>query len=80
MNKTLRRLGFAKPCRFFLEIKDDENYKAFKYIRERDLESCIFLAKALQRLFKNSKMENVNQIIKNIIIMRFSTYRKIITK
>lgn len=79
MNKTIRRLGFKKPGTFYYEIRDDENFKTFKYIRERDYESCVFLIKACQRLFKNYKLETVNPIIKQIVISRFATYRKFIT-
>ena len=79
MNKTIRRLGFKKPGTFYYEIRDDENFKTFKYIRERDYDSCVFLIKACQRLFKNYKPETINPIIKQIVISRFATYRKFIT-
>jgi hypothetical protein len=79
MNKTIRRLGFNKPGKFYFEIKDFEDIKTFKYIRVRDYDSVIFLMRALQRLFKNHPTELTNDIIKNVIIYRFTTYRKLIT-
>ena len=78
-NKVIRRLGFAKPGKLYYEVKDDGDFKTFKYVRKRDYESTVYLIKSCQRLFKNYQPEDVRGIIKNIVIYRFSTIRKFIT-
>ncbi len=74
-NKVIRRLGFSKPARSYYEIKDN----TFKYIRKRDYDSVIFLMKAMTNLFKKYKSDDVPNLVKNIILYRFTTYRKFIT-
>lgn len=79
-NKVMRRLGFFKPGNSYYEIRDKEedNFHTFKYIRKRDYDSVIFLMKAMQNLFKKFKSDDLQSLIKNIILYRFATYRKFI--
>ena len=84
-NKVMRKLSFAKPSKNYYEIKDDEEddgFHTFKYIKKRDYISVIYLMKAMKKLFGNYKgnsKDEVNNLIRNIIMYRFSTYRKFIT-
>ncbi len=78
-SKVMRRLGFSKPAKLYYEIKDDEDFHTFKYIRKRDFDSVIFLMKALQNLFRKYKGDDLPNLIRNVIMYRFSTYRKFIT-
>ena len=84
-NKVMRKLSFAKPSKFYCEIKDgdeEEGFHTFKYIKKRDYDSVIFLMKAMKKLFANYKgntKDEVENLIRNIIMYRFSTYRKFIT-
>jgi hypothetical protein len=82
-NKVMRKLSFAKPSKNYYEIKDDEDddgFHTFKYIKKSDYNSVIFLMKAMRKLlgYKENK-EKVDSLIRNIIMYRFSTYRKFIT-
>ena len=84
-NKVMRKLSFAKPSNNYYEIKNDEEedgFRTFKYIKKRDYNSVIFLMKAMKKLlgsFKAIKGDEVDKLIRNIIMYRFSTYRKFIT-
>ena len=82
----MRKLSFAKPSKNYFEIRDDKedegDFKTFKYIKKRDYDKVIILLKAMKKLFGNSKGNNeneVNALIKNIIIYRFLTFRKFMT-
>ena len=85
-NKVMRKLSFAKPSKSYYEIKneddEDEGFKTFKYIKKRDYNSVIFLMKAMKKLFgsyKGNSKDEVNSLIRNVIMYRFSNYRKFIT-
>ena len=85
-NKVMRKLSFAKPSKNYFEIRDDKedegDFKTFKYIKKRDYDKAITLLKAMKKLFGNYKGNNeneVNDLIKNIIIYRFLTFRKFMT-
>ena len=84
-NKVMRKLSFAKPSKNYYEIKDDEEedgFHTFKYIKKRDYNSVIFLMKAMKKLlggYKGNTQDEVDKLIRNIIMYRFSTYRKFIT-
>ena len=85
-NKVMRKLSFAKPSKSYYEIKneddEDEGFKTFKYIKKRDYNSVIFLMKAMKKLFGSYKVnskDEVNSLIRNVIMYRFSNYRKFIT-
>jgi hypothetical protein len=77
-NNTMRRLGFAKPAGLFYEVRNEDDFKTFKYIRKRDYDSVIYLLKSMQRIFKNYKGDGVKKILHLIIEYRFTTYRKLI--
>ena len=74
----MRRLGFAKPAGLFYEVRNEDDFKTFKYIRKRDYDSVIYLLKSMQRIFKNYKGDGVKKILHLIIEYRFTTYRKLI--
>ena len=83
-SKVMRKLSFAKPYKCYYEIKDDEEkgegFKTFKFIKKKHYESVIFLLKAMKILFENYKgnsKDEVNNLIKNVIMYRFSNYRKL---
>ena len=83
-NKVLRKLSFAKPSKSYYEIKndddEDEGFRTFKYIKKRDYNSVIFLMKAMKKLFgsyKGNSKDEVNNLIRNVIMYRFSNYRKL---
>ena len=85
-NKVLRKLSFAKPSKYYYEIKNDHEedggFKTFKYIKKKDYNSALFLMKAMKILFRSYNeysKDEVNNLIKNVIIYRFSNYRKFIT-
>ena len=78
-NKVMRKLSFYKPTKNYYEIKDDEDFHTFKYIRKRDYDSVIFLMKAMQNLFKKYKGKDLEALIRNVIYFRFSTYRTFVT-
>ena len=83
-NNVLRKLSFSKPGIYFYEIKNDEDFEfhTFKYIKEKDYNNVLFMIKAMKKLFKHYKGKTegeVDNIIKSIIMYRFSTYRKLIT-
>ena len=81
----MRKLSFAKPSNNYYEIKNDEEvdgFRTFKYIKKRDYNSVIFLMKAMKKLlgsYKSTKSEEIDNLTRNIIMYRFSTYRKFIT-
>ncbi len=77
-NNTMRRLGFAKPAGLFYEVRNEDDFQTFKYIRKRDYDSVIYLIKSMQRIFKNYKGEGVKKILHLIIEYRFTTFRKLI--
>ena len=77
-NNTMRRLGFAKPAGLFYEVRNEDDFQTFKYIRKRDYDSVIYLLKSMQRIFKNYKGDGVKKILHLIIEYRFTTYRKLI--
>ena len=84
-NKVMRKLSFAKPSKFYYEIKNDEEedgFHTFRYIKKRDYDSVIFLMKAMRKLlgYKENNKEEIDSLIRNIIMYRFSTYRKFIIK
>ena len=85
-NQVMRKLSFAKPSQKFYEIKNDnkeDGCRTFKYIRKRDYNSVIFLMKAMRKLlgsYKGNKKDEIDNIIKNIILYRFSTFRKFMIK
>ena len=84
-NKVMRKLSFAKPSKNYYEIKndeDDDGFKTFKYIKKREYNSVIYLMKAMKKLlgnYKGNTKDEVDKLIRNIIMYRFSTYRKFIT-
>ena len=81
-NKVMRKLSFSKPTKNYYEIKDDKednDFHTFKYVKKREISSVIFLIKALKKYFGNYKekeKDEVQKLIKNVIMYRFSTYRK----
>ena len=81
----MRKLSFIKSSKFYYEIKDgdiEEGFHIFKYFKKRDYDSVIFLIKAMKKLFANYKgnaKDEVENLIRNIIMYRFSTHRKFIT-
>jgi len=88
INQVIRKLSFAKPSKSYYEIKsneedeEEEEAKTFRYIRKRDYINVIFLMKAMKKLlgnYKGNTKDEVDNLIKNIIMYRFSTYRKFIT-
>ena len=83
-NNVIRKLSFSKPGIHFYEIKNDEDseFHTFKYIKEKDYNNVLFMIKAMKKLFENYKGRKegeVEYIIKNIIMYRFSTNRTFIT-
>ena len=85
LNKVMRKLSFVKPYTKFYEVKDDsfdDGLHTFKYIKKRDYDSVIFLIKAMRKKldYNENNKDKVDKIIKNIIMYRFSTYRKFIIK
>ncbi len=78
-NKVMRKLSFAKPTKYYYDIRDDEEFHTFKYIKQSDYDSVIFLMKAMQNLFKKYKSDDVPNLIKNIILYRFATFRRFVT-
>ena len=79
-NKVMRKLSFVKPTYNYYEIKDDkeDGFHTFKYISKRDYNNVIFLMRALMRLFGDKVKDKQNDLIRNVIMYRFSTYRKFI--
>ena len=84
-NKVMRKLSFEKPYKSYLEIKDDDEeengFHTFKYIKKSDYNSVIFLMKSMKKWYGNYKgnfQDDVNSLIKNIILYRFLNYRKFI--
>ena len=79
-NNVMRKLSFSKPSLHFFEVKNDEKYEFYTFIKEKDYNNVLFMIKAMQKLFEHYKgktEDEVDKIIKNIIMYRFSTYRKL---
>ena len=84
-NKVMRKLSFDKPYKTYLEIKDDDEeengFRTFKYIKKSDYNSVIFLMKSMKKWYGNYKgnfQDEINSLIKKIILYRFLNYRKFI--
>ena len=60
---------------------DDSRFHNFRYIKKQDYNSVIFLIKAMKKLFgkyEGNKKNKVDNLIRKIIMYRFSNYRKLV--